>query len=133
MSLHENAIMITSTVTVVLFSTVVFGLMTKPLINLLLPPHKQIPSGHSSMTTSEPSSPKHFTVPLLDNQPDSESDMITGPEVARPTALRMLLRTPTHTVHRYWRKFDDSFMRPVFGGRGFVPFVAGSPVEQSPR
>nr|BAF75378.1 Na+/H+ antioprter [Ipomoea tricolor] len=132
-SLHENAIMITSTVTVVLFSTVVFGLMTKPLINLLLPPHKQIASGHSSMTTSEPSSPKHFAVPLLDNQHDSESDMITGPEVARPTALRMLLRTPTHTVHRYWRKFDDSFMRPVFGGRGFVPFVAGSPAEQSPR
>nr|GLL37224.1 sodium/hydrogen exchanger 2-like [Ipomoea trifida]GMD40422.1 sodium/hydrogen exchanger 1-like isoform X1 [Ipomoea batatas] len=132
-SLHENAIMITSTVTVVLFSTVVFGLMTQPLINLLLPPHKQLSSGHSSMTTSEPNSPKHFAVPLLDNQPDSESDPIAGPEVARPTALRMLLRTPTHTVHRYWRKFDDSFMRPVFGGRGFVPFVAGSPAEQSPR
>nr|GMD45295.1 sodium/hydrogen exchanger 1-like isoform X1 [Ipomoea batatas] len=132
-SLHENAIMITSTVTAVLFSTVVFGLMTQPLINLLLPPHKQLSSGHSSMTTSEPNSPKHFAVPLLDNQPDSESDPIAGPEVARPTALRMLLRTPTHTVHRYWRKFDDSFMRPVFGGRGFVPFVAGSPAEQSPR
>jgi hypothetical protein len=30
-----------------------------------------------------------------------------------------------------WRKFDDRFMRPVFGGRGFVPFVPGSPVERS--
>lgn len=84
------------------------------------------------MTTSEPGSPKHFMVPLLDNQQDSENDL-TGSDVARPTAFHMLLRTPTHTVHRYWRKFDDSFMRPVFGGRGFVPFVPGSPAEQSPR
>jgi sodium/hydrogen exchanger 8 len=30
--------------------------------------------------------------------------------------------------HHYWRKFDDGFMRPVFGGRGFVP---GSPTESS--
>jgi hypothetical protein len=21
-----------------------------------------------------------------------------------------------HTVHIYWRKFDDRFMRPIFGG-----------------
>ncbi|KAI5418937.1 Sodium/hydrogen exchanger 2 [Lathyrus oleraceus] len=42
--LHSNAIMITSTITVVLFSIVVFGLLTKPLIRLLLP--------HSKVTTS---------------------------------------------------------------------------------
>ncbi|XP_047153325.1 sodium/hydrogen exchanger 2-like [Vigna umbellata] len=35
--LRENAIMITSTITVVLFSTLAFGLMTKPLVRLLLP------------------------------------------------------------------------------------------------
>ena len=26
-------------------------------------------------------------------------------------------------VHYFWRKFDDKFMRPIFGGQGFVPFV----------
>jgi len=36
------------------------------------------------------------------------------------------MRYPTTTVHYFWRKFDDKFMRPVFGGRGFVPVVPGS-------
>ncbi|RWW43694.1 hypothetical protein BHE74_00050613 [Ensete ventricosum] len=43
----------------------------------------------------------------------------------------MILTAPSRSVHHYWRKFDDKFMRPVFGGRGFVPFVPGSPTERS--
>uniref|UniRef100_A0A5B6Z8N4 Sodium/hydrogen exchanger n=1 Tax=Davidia involucrata TaxID=16924 RepID=A0A5B6Z8N4_DAVIN len=124
--LRVNAIMITSTITVVLFSTVVFGLMTKPLVRLLLPSPKHL----NRMLSSEPTTPKSFTVPLLGNGQDSESDL-GGHNVPRPTSLRMLLTTPSHTVHYYWRKFDNAFMRPVFGGRGFVPFVPGSPTEQS--
>ncbi|VVA16860.1 PREDICTED: sodium/hydrogen exchanger [Prunus dulcis] len=133
--LRANAIMITSTITVVLFSTVVFGLMTKPLVRILLPSSKHI----SSMISSEPSSPKSITVPLLSNGQDSEvslgvqdSEANHGPvNIPRPTSLRMLLSSPSHTVHHYWRKFDNAFMRPVFGGRGFVPYVPGSPVEQN--
>ncbi|PSR92653.1 Sodium/hydrogen exchanger 2 like [Actinidia chinensis var. chinensis] len=125
--LRGNAIMITSTITVVLFSTVVFGLMTKPLVRVLLPSTKQY---FSSMLSSEPMTPKSFTVPLLSNGHDSEPDLASY-SVPRPTSLRTLLSTPSHTVHYYWRKFDNAFMRPVFGGRGFVPFVAGSPIEQS--
>ncbi|PQQ19416.1 sodium/hydrogen exchanger 2 isoform X1 [Prunus yedoensis var. nudiflora] len=133
--LRANAIMITSTITVVLFSTVVFGLMTKPLVRILLPSSKHI----GSMISSEPSSPKSITVPLLSNGQDSEvslgvqdSEANHGPvNIPRPTSLRMLLSSPTHTVHHYWRKFDNAFMRPVFGGRGFVPYVPGSPVEQN--
>ncbi|KAK9282389.1 hypothetical protein L1049_005306 [Liquidambar formosana] len=113
--LRGNAIMITSTITVVLFSTVVFGLMTKPLVRFLLPP----PKHSNSMMPSEPSSPKSFTVPLLGNGQDPEADMC-GNDTFHPTSLRMLLTTPTNTVHHYWRKFDDAFMRPMFGGRGFV-------------
>ncbi|KAM5569093.1 sodium/hydrogen exchanger 1-like [Rosa sericea] len=124
--LRANAYMITSTITVVLFSTVVFGLMTKPLVRILLPTSKHF----NSMTSSEPSSPKSFIVPLLTNGQDSEAN-IRSADVPRPTSLRMLLSTPSHTVHHYWRKFDNAFMRPVFGGRGFVPFVPGSPVEQN--
>ncbi|KAA3485322.1 sodium/hydrogen exchanger 2-like [Gossypium australe] len=121
-----NAMMITSTITVVLFSTVVFGLMTKPLVRILLPSPKHL----SRMLSSEPTTPKSFFLPLLDNGQGSEAEQ-GNRSVVRPSSLRMLLTTPSHTVHYYWRKFDDSFMRPVFGGRGFVPFVPGSPTEQN--
>ncbi|KAM7258769.1 hypothetical protein ACFE04_014510 [Oxalis oulophora] len=121
-SLRGNATMITSTITVVLFSTMVFGSMTKPLVRFLLPMPKH-------MVSSEPSSPKSFNVPLL-NGHDTEGDN-SQQNVPRPPSLRMLLRTPSHTVHHYWRKFDNAFMRPVFGGRGFVPFVPGSPTDES--
>ncbi|XP_059652617.1 sodium/hydrogen exchanger 1 [Cornus florida] len=128
--LRANAIMITSTITVVLFSTVVFGLMTKPLIRFLLPSSKQ----SSSAVSSDPNNPKSVIVPLLGDRQDSDdlcgNDLVV-PDIRRPSSLRMLLSTPTHTVHRYWRMFDDSFMRPVFGGRGFVPYVPGSPTEGS--
>nr|BAD95562.1 putative Na+/H+ antiporter [Phragmites australis] len=120
--LHGNAIMITSTITVVLFSTMVFGMMTKPLIRFLLP-------ASSSTVTSEPSSPKSLHSPLLTSL--QGSDLETATHIVRPSSLRMLLSKPTHTVHYYWRKFDDALMRPMFGGRGFVPFSPGSPIEQS--
>ncbi|XP_009393239.2 sodium/hydrogen exchanger 1 [Musa acuminata AAA Group] len=123
-----NAFMITSTITVVLFSTMVFGLMTKPLIYFLLPPSMKHLTRSLSLS-SEPSSPKSFLSPLLGNGQGSELE--TGHSIPRPTSLRMLLMTPSRSVHHYWRKFDDAFMRPMFGGRGFVPFVPGSPIERS--
>lgn len=125
-TLRGNAYMITSTISVVLFSTVVFGLLTKPLINLLLPSSKHLTRNLSS----EANTPKSFIVPLLENGLDSEGDL-GGSHLVRPTSLRMLLTTPSRSVHHYWRKFDNAFMRPVFGGRGFVPFVPGSPIERS--
>lgn len=100
--------------------------MTKPLIRLLLPHAK--PTTSTTSILSESTSPKSVIVPLLGQ--DSEADL-SGHEVRRPASIRDLLTTPTHTVHRYWRKFDNAFMRPVFGGRGFVPFVPGSPTERN--
>ncbi|CAJ1941102.1 unnamed protein product [Sphenostylis stenocarpa] len=126
--LRENAIMITSTITVVLFSTLAFGLMTKPLVRLLLPSSKQVMS-----LPSPPSTPKSFTVPLLGSggEDSSWANGVTQ-NGSPPSTFRMLLSCiPTRGVHHYWRKFDDSVMRPVFGGRGFVPYVPGSPLEQS--
>lgn len=104
----------------------VFGLMTKPLIRLLLPHPKHT----VSMTTEDSSTPKSLNVPFLGAPQDSEVD-IDSREIHRPSSIRALLATPTHTVHRYWRKFDDAFMRPVFGGRGFVPVEPGSPTERN--
>lgn len=104
----------------------VFGLMTKPLIRLLLPHSKPT----TSLIVSDPNTPKSVTVPLLEDQQDSYADLV-GHGMPRPGSIRALLTTPTHTVHYYWRKFDNAFMRPVFGGRGFVPFVPGSPTDRS--
>ncbi|CAI0466645.1 unnamed protein product [Linum tenue] len=125
--LRPNAIMITSTITVVLFSTVVFGMLTKPLIKFLLPPTKQMLAS-DSMVCSEPSSPKSLAIPLLLDGGNSDDEESSN-SLPRPTSLRMFLRTPSYSIHYHWRRFDDGFMRPVFGGRGFVPFVPGSPVE----
>ncbi|KAL0391258.1 UNVERIFIED_CONTAM: Sodium/hydrogen exchanger 2 [Sesamum latifolium] len=72
--LRGNAILITSTITVVLFSTVVFGLMTKPLVRLLMPSSKQL----SRMLSSEPLTPKSFNVPLLGESMDSEGELFGG-------------------------------------------------------
>lgn len=116
----------------------VFGLMTKPMVRFLMPSSKQL----NRYLSSEPVTPKSFTVPLLGDGQDSECDLFNGNGHTsetrehghprnHPNSLRMLFSTPTRTVHYYWRKFDDSFMRPVFGGRGFVPYVPGSPTEQS--
>ncbi|PPD81179.1 hypothetical protein GOBAR_DD21890 [Gossypium barbadense] len=111
--LRGNAIMITSTITIVLFSTVVLAATSKPTASML----------------SDQSTPKSMEAPFLGSGQDSFDDSLIG--VHRPNSIRVLLTTPAHTVHYYWRKFDNAFMRPMFGGRGFVPFVPGSPTERS--
>lgn len=154
--LRGNAIMITSTITVCLFSTMVryfftcqllieyymmhfpywcffvcfqvFGMLTKPLIRHLMP--------HQSTTTSmlsDDNTPKSMHMPLLDGEQQDSFVEFSGShhDVPRPDSLRGFLMRPARTVHHYWRQFDDAFMRPVFGGRGFVPFVPGSPIERS--
>ncbi|RDX62800.1 Sodium/hydrogen exchanger 2, partial [Mucuna pruriens] len=129
--LRTNAIMITSTITVVLVSTMVFGLMTKPLIRFLLPGGPP-PKRKNSIANIDDSSnsPKSITVPFLGGSQDSENDFDSN-EIHRPSNIRALLTTPTHTVHRLWRMFDNSIMRPVFGGRGFVPVVPTSPAASN--
>lgn len=99
--------------------------MTQPLIRFMLPHAKHT----TSMVYSDSATPKSFAVPLLESTQDSDADM--GHGFPRPSSLRMLLVTPSRSVHHYWRKFDDAVMRPMFGGRGFVPFVPGSPTEMS--
>ncbi|OIW17518.1 hypothetical protein TanjilG_22630 [Lupinus angustifolius] len=124
---RSSAVMITSTITVVLVSTVVFGMMTKPLIRFLLP-HSKRKNSMQNMNDHVTCSPtkSSMNVPFLENSVYSEADI---DELQRPSSLRDLLSTPTHTVHCLWRKFDNGFMRPVFGGRGFVPIVPTSPIQ----
>ncbi|CAK9218222.1 unnamed protein product [Sphagnum jensenii] len=124
----EFATAITTTIGVVLFSTVVFGMLTKPLINWLLPVYLR---SYSISDTSDPPSPKDlnsindFHVPLLlDSEQRANGGLFNG-MAPRRSSLSMLLAAPTSYIHNLWRSFDDSYMRPVFGGRGFVPYVPG--------
>ncbi|KAJ8543326.1 hypothetical protein K7X08_005849 [Anisodus acutangulus] len=95
-----NALMITSTIAIVLFSTMVFGLLTKPLIRYLIPPSQHF----NSMSSSEFS----FALPLLSGIED---------DVPRIRSLTVLLKRPAQAIMYFWSTFDDAFMRRVFGGR----------------
>lgn len=101
-----NATMVTITIIIVLFSTIVFGMLTKPLINCLLPRHP-----HDSILHREPTCPKEdLTLPLL------SYDESTATNIARAKeSFSMLIESPVYTIHHYWRKFDDCYMRPIFG------------------
>lgn len=119
-----NAFMITSTITIVLFTTVVFGLLTKPLMSFLLPTKpKPLPLS------------KSIAQPLIGNGNDNDDGAIPdqGSEVynvPRPTSLKMLLSYPAYTaVHYYWKKFDKAVMQRMFGGRGFSPVEPGTPTD----
>ncbi|KAJ7562010.1 hypothetical protein O6H91_03G052100 [Diphasiastrum complanatum] len=117
----DYATMICSTVTVVVFTTVVFGLLSKPLIKCLLPEHLRILHG----SNSDPSSPKELRP--VDLEISLLSGQTGGSSLLRRSSLSMLLQDPTAAVHDLWRKFDDCYMRPIFGGRGFAQNCPGSP------
>ncbi|KAI5326498.1 hypothetical protein L3X38_035572 [Prunus dulcis] len=120
-STRDSSLMITSTIIVVLFSTVVFGSITKPLISALLLQHAK---PNISDATDIPSLEDLRLLFLEPGEPSGEGN---SQPARKGSSFRLLMTHPTSTVHYLWRKFDDKFMRPVFGGRGFVPFVPGSP------
>lgn len=91
-------------------------MLTKPLVDWLIPDHIR----SSSSDSSTPSSPKYLsdddgglTRSLLGPCSSSDGNIFSS----RTSSLQMLLRAPTWTVHYFWRKFDDTYMRPMFGGR----------------
>ncbi|XP_059664163.1 sodium/hydrogen exchanger 4 [Cornus florida] len=101
-----NAAMVTITVIVVLFSTIVFGFLTKPLISYLLP------YNGNNRIHREPTTPKEdLTLPLLSFEESAATNMLRA-----KNSLSMLIERPVFTIHSYWRRFDDAYMRPVFGG-----------------
>ncbi|KAK7387136.1 hypothetical protein VNO78_27664 [Psophocarpus tetragonolobus] len=103
-----NATMITNTIIVVLFSTLVFGFLTKPLIRYLLP-HSTI---RKTIRNEESGPPvEDLNLPLLSLEESAATNISRAKE-----SLSMLIESPVYTIHHYWRRFDDAYMRPVFGG-----------------
>ncbi|XP_024032047.1 sodium/hydrogen exchanger 3 [Morus notabilis] len=124
--LQDNAIMITSTISVVLLTNLVCGLLTKPLVHLLLP--QQEFSDSTTMSSELFQKSPSLRLPLLNNGQDgqdSECDMANSnnDDIHRTARLGMLWTSPAHSVHYYWRMFDDACMRPMFGGRGFTRYT----------
>lgn len=145
-----HATIIAATMLVVLFSNMVFGLLTRPLLDWLLPPHLRRHHSEHSL----PPSPKNFFAdlggkrdgpeagaPLLTpsssaNQLEKAADGAAASEgqQERPpmTTGRMLdsgarrlgelVKAGEKDVHAMWRWFDVTYMRPLFGGRGFNPY-----------
>lgn len=99
----------------------VFGSITKPLISALLLQHAK---PNISDATDIPSLEDLRLLFLEPGEPSGEGN---SQPARKGSSFRLLMTHPTSTAHYLWRKFDDKFMRPVFGGRGFVPFVPGSP------
>ncbi|XP_058761346.1 sodium/hydrogen exchanger 1-like [Vicia villosa] len=118
-SAEDYALMITSTIILVLFSTVVFGSITKPLIEAVKLRHSKPPISGSTDNQED--------LRLLLLESNCSVNQSNNQPNHRRSTLSLLMRYPTTTVHYFWRKFDDKFMRPVFGGRGFVPVAPGSP------
>ncbi|KAI9184797.1 hypothetical protein LWI28_001129 [Acer negundo] len=86
----------------------VFGFLTKPLVNYLLPSN----GNTSSDNRSEPKSPKEdMTPPLLSLEESTSTNLLRAKD-----SLSLLINRPVYTVHSYWRRFDDNYMRPIFGG-----------------
>lgn len=85
----------------------VFGFLTKPLINYLLP-H----SATNNISRRESKTLKEdMNLPLL----SFEESATTNINRAKDN-LSMLMERPVHTIHYYWRRFDNAYMRPIFGG-----------------
>nr|UFP37806.1 NHX4 [Lonicera japonica] len=114
-SSSDNALLITCTIIVVLFSTMVFGSVTKPLINAVMLRNTKTTSDATDFASLE-----DLRLSFLENGGASEP---RGTPSGPTSSFRLLIKYPTYTAHQLWRKFDDKFMRPVFGGRGFVPYA----------
>ncbi|KAL1332803.1 hypothetical protein HN51_061576 [Arachis hypogaea] len=104
-----NATMITNTIIVVLFTTLVFGFLTKPLIRYMLPHNNGTRRNTNHEAGGTPG--EDLNLPLLSFEESAATNISRAKE-----SLSMFIGSPVYTIHHYWRKFDDAYMRPLFGG-----------------
>ncbi|XP_024959341.1 sodium/hydrogen exchanger 4 isoform X2 [Cynara cardunculus var. scolymus] len=101
-----KATMITTTIVIVLFSTVVFGFLTKPLVDHLLPLN-----AITTRDSCDPGPKEDMTLPLMSLEESASENLSRAKD-----NLSMLMDRPVYTIHSYWRRFDIAYMRPIFGG-----------------
>ena len=86
-----------------------FGLLTKPLIKTLLP-HPTL-NDDVAQERSLNDAKDDLTLPLRSFEESATTNMLRAKE-----SLSMLMERPVFIIHHYWRKFDNAYMRPIFGG-----------------
>ncbi|XP_051125669.1 sodium/hydrogen exchanger 4-like [Andrographis paniculata] len=96
-----NATVVKTTGLVVLSSTVVFGLFTKPLLNALLPQG----TNNQKQNTAE----EDMRLPLHSSEESATTNQLDG-------GLAHLIKRPVYAMHSLWLRFDDNYMRSIFGG-----------------
>lgn len=84
-----------------------FGLLTKPLISCLLPHHATNAINRERSKDLK----EDMILPLLSFEESATTNILQAKD-----GLSMLMESPVHTIHSYWRRFDDAYMRPIFGG-----------------
>ncbi|KAL2944860.1 Sodium/hydrogen exchanger 4 [Bienertia sinuspersici] len=62
-------------------------------------------------TTMSKTPKDELTLPMLSMDESTATNLSRAKD-----SLTMLMERPIHTIHSYWRKFDDAYMRPLFGG-----------------
>ena len=87
------------------------GSITKPLIEVVLLWH----SKPSSLDTSDDQILEELKCPFIENGNSSEK--------GSNSSFRLLISHPISIFHYFWKKFDDKYMWPVFGGL----IISGSP------
>ena len=85
----------------------VFGFLTKPLISYLIPHHETIKNRRRELGSPE----EDLDAPLLSFKESAATNISRTKD-----SLSLLIERPVYTIHFYWRKFDDTYMRPIFGG-----------------
>jgi len=112
----------------------VFGTLTPPLIAWLYPPHH----GPNSSDVSGGLSPKasldgdyHLLLGYREQDSGENEDAMDpfSRDLSRFQSLRELLTASRSTIHAVWRRFDDAYMRPTFGGRGYVRLMSRRGME----
>ena len=112
----------------------VFGLLAKPLIDHLFPYNEDLMRNDSLIEDQGLEEDHSLSQPLLlpecDKSELSVANLSSLPMLAMPnrdgmgpsrSKIGAFFRASTQDVHDLWKRFDLKFMRPYFGGRGFVP------------
>ena len=111
----------TTTLSIVIFTTVICGGATEPLLSMM------------GMKRQEPAGGRAGDRSDNDGDGDDAYEMMAiaaDAEPPSPFIHRRLSRQFTHGVHGIWKDIDNRYMKPLFGGRPGPPSDDGGGDER---
>jgi len=97
----------TATLIIVIFTTIVFGLLTGPLLRLL--------NMKEAGADEDEDQDKGVDLQVYGEDANGDMDYIDD-ETGAYDAPVMLRRTESKEIWEWWRSFDRDYMKPIFGG-----------------